>query len=65
MRGAENGILADYATTYHYYFVIDGNGTIAWRGDWNDAVIRQVIDEALAPLPGRGATWSGLRARYR
>lgn len=65
MRGAQGGILANYATTYHYYFVIDGDGIIAWRGTWNDAAVRAAIDQALAPLPATDGTWSRLKAYYR
>ncbi len=65
LRGAQGGILANYNTTYHYYFIIDGSGTIAWRGSWDEAAMRTAIDQALAPLPVANDTWGGVRALYR
>ena len=65
MRGAQGGILVNYATTYHYYFIIDGDGVIAWRGDHDEVAMRAAIDAALAPLPADDGTWSGLKALFR
>ena len=65
MRGGQNGILTDYDTSYHYYFLIDGAGVIVWRGSFDDAAMRAAIDAALAPLPVEGAAWGGIKAMYR
>lgn len=65
LRGAQNGILVSYNTTYHYYFIIDGDGVIAWRGTYDETAMRAVIDEAMAPLPTEPSTWSGLKAIFR
>ena len=65
LRGAQNGILINYSTTYHYYFVIDGDGVIVWRGSFDDQAMRAVIAEAMAPLPTGSRTWSGLQALFR
>ena len=65
MRGAQGGILVNYDTTYHYYFIIDGDGVIAWRGDFDGVAMRAAIDAALAPLPADDGTWSGLKALFR
>ena len=65
LRGAQAGILADYSTTYHHYFIIDGDGVIVWRGGYDDAVMRSAIAEAIAPLPTAPATWSGIHALFR
>lgn len=65
MRGAQGGILVNYNTTYHYYFIIDGDGVIAWRGSYDAVAMGAVIDGALAPLPTDDSTWSGLKALFR
>ena len=65
LRGAQNGILSTYATTYHHYFIIDGDGVIVWRGSFDDATMRAVITAAMAPLPATSGTWSGVKALYR
>ncbi len=50
MLGNAAGIPAAYGCSYHYYFVIDADGIIRWRGDWDDAAVRGVIDQALAEV---------------
>ena len=50
MRGNAAGILRDYNCPYHYYFVIDGQGIVRWRGLYNDQTVRATIDAALAEL---------------
>ena len=65
LRGAQNGILSDYNTTYHHYYIIDGDGVIVWRGSFDDQAMRTAIAEAMAPLPSAARTWSGLQALFR
>lgn len=65
LRGAQNGILSDYDTTYHNYFIVDGDGVIVWRGAFDDLGMRAAIAAAMAPLPAQAGTWSGLQALYR
>lgn len=50
MMGFANGIRHDYDATYNWYFVIGGDDVITYRGQWDDAAIRQAIDDALANL---------------
>ena len=50
MMGLAAGIRTAYNCPYHYYFVIDGQGIIRWRGLYNDAAVRAIIDTALGEL---------------
>lgn len=50
MMGLAAGIRTDYNCPYHYYFVVDGQGIIRWRGLYDDAVVRAIIDTALGEL---------------
>jgi len=65
LRGAQGGILSHYNTTYHYMFVIDGDGVIAWRGDFVEATVRAAIDEAITPLADRPTAWGAVQSLYR
>jgi len=68
MFGATNGILVDYNTTYDYFFVIDGDGVIRWRGIYDDAAMRQAIATAIDELEARPVssnTWGGVKAMFR
>lgn len=50
MSGSAAGIPAAYACSYDYLFVIDGEGIVLWRGDYDDDAIRAAIDQGLAGL---------------
>ena len=50
MMGFANGIRADYDATYNWWFVIGGDGVIAYRGQYDDAAIRAAIDDGIANL---------------
>lgn len=50
MYGGQGGILMDYNCTYDYFFVIDGDGIIRWRGNWDETTLRREIDGAIADL---------------
>jgi len=50
MKGSAAGIPAAYACTYDYLFVIGGDGIVIWRGNYNDAAIRDAIDQGLESL---------------
>jgi hypothetical protein len=50
MYGGQGGILMDYNCTYDYFFVIDGDGIIRWRGNWDETSITREIDGAIADL---------------
>jgi hypothetical protein len=68
MFGGLNGILVDYNTSYDYFFVIDGDGVIRWRGNFDDQAMRQAIVtgiEAIEARPVETSTWGGVKALYR
>jgi len=47
LNGSDYGIPQSYNCSYHYFFIIDHLGVIAWRGHFNDGLIRAQIATAL------------------
>jgi hypothetical protein len=48
MNGNAAGILQDYGCSYHYYFLIDAQGVIRWRGLWDEAAVRALAADLVA-----------------
>ena len=50
MYGNQAGILTNYNCSYDYFFIIDGDGIITWRGSWDEAAMTAALDDAVAAL---------------
>jgi len=50
MNASVLGAADQYNCSYHYTFVIDGDGNVAYRGSWNPLAIELVIADALDRL---------------
>jgi len=50
MQGYAAGVTTDYDCTFDIYFVIDSDGIIRYRGDFDDVLIRAALDTAIAAL---------------
>lgn len=50
MNASVLGAPDQYNCSYHYAFVIDGDGNVAYRGSWNPFAIELVIADALDRL---------------
>lgn len=48
MNGNAAGILQDYGCTYHYYFLVDAQGVIRWRGLWDETAVRALAADLVA-----------------
>jgi len=47
LDGTNNGIDEAYNCSYHYYFILDHEGIILWRGHFNDALMRSTLTTAI------------------
>lgn len=50
MNASVLGAPDQYNCSYHYVFVIDGDGNVAYRGSWNPFAIELVVADALDRL---------------
>jgi hypothetical protein len=48
LNGTDNGIDDAYNCSYHYFFILDHEGVIIWRGHFNDALLRSLLSSAIA-----------------
>lgn len=66
--GGSNGIQSAYDCLYDIAFVIDGDGIIQYRGLYDEDLVRDALETAIAeldPTPVEESSWGGVKALYR
>lgn len=66
--GGSHGIQAAYDCLYDVAFVIDGEGTIRYRGLYFDDLVRDAVETAISeldPTPVEPTSFGGVKALYR
>ena len=64
MFGGIAGIQVDYDCLYDIVFVIGGDGTIIYRGDYSDAAVSAAIDQGIEDLGGISSVGDTPGARH-